>query len=224
MGGRVVRHRRQATFAASIVLRGEETLLASGFPAIVLRLGGLYGPGRESLIDAVRGGRATLSPGPAPIHQPHPPRRRRGRDRPSARPAVGRRRARLPRRRSRAGGSQRGPALAGVATRRHARAKRRRARARARLARRHQQALLERPTARFGLPLPLSELPRGLRSRSSPLELALDLERRARCFASISRARVTACSASSLRPSRASERPRLAHASADRGSTSITAR
>jgi nucleoside-diphosphate-sugar epimerase len=47
------------------VLRGEETLLASGFPAISLRLGGLYGPGRESLIEAVREGRATLSPAPA---------------------------------------------------------------------------------------------------------------------------------------------------------------
>ena len=52
-------------FRGRIVLRGEETLLASGFPAIVLRLGGLYGPGRESLIDAVRDGRATLAPAPA---------------------------------------------------------------------------------------------------------------------------------------------------------------
>jgi nucleoside-diphosphate-sugar epimerase len=47
-----------------LVLAGEQTLLASGFPAVVLRLGGLYGPGRESLIAAVREGRATLSPGP----------------------------------------------------------------------------------------------------------------------------------------------------------------
>jgi nucleoside-diphosphate-sugar epimerase len=52
-------------FRGRIVLRGEETLLAAGFPAIVLRLGGLYGPGRESLIDAVREGRATLAPAPA---------------------------------------------------------------------------------------------------------------------------------------------------------------
>jgi nucleoside-diphosphate-sugar epimerase len=51
-------------FRGRSVLDGEELLLASGFPAIALRLGGLYGPGRESLIDAVRDGRATLSPGP----------------------------------------------------------------------------------------------------------------------------------------------------------------
>ena len=52
-------------FRGRIVLRGEETLLESGFPAVALRLGGLYGPGRESLIEAVRDGRATLSPQPA---------------------------------------------------------------------------------------------------------------------------------------------------------------
>jgi nucleoside-diphosphate-sugar epimerase len=52
-------------FRGRLVLAGEETLLTSGFPCAVLRLGGLYGPGRESLIDAVRDGRATLSPGPA---------------------------------------------------------------------------------------------------------------------------------------------------------------
>ena len=51
-------------FRGRLVLAGEEMLLASGFPAAVLRLGGLYGPGRESLIDSVRDGRATLSPGP----------------------------------------------------------------------------------------------------------------------------------------------------------------
>lgn len=52
-------------FRGRIVLHGEETLLESGFPAIVLRLGGLYGPGRESLIEAVCDGRATLSTEPA---------------------------------------------------------------------------------------------------------------------------------------------------------------
>jgi nucleoside-diphosphate-sugar epimerase len=51
-------------FRGQLVLRGEEILSESGFPAIVLRLGGLYGPGRESLVDSVSGGRATLSPGP----------------------------------------------------------------------------------------------------------------------------------------------------------------
>jgi nucleoside-diphosphate-sugar epimerase len=51
-------------FRGRLVLRGEETLWSAGLPAIALRLGGLYGPGRESLIDAVRDRRATLDPGP----------------------------------------------------------------------------------------------------------------------------------------------------------------
>jgi nucleoside-diphosphate-sugar epimerase len=51
-------------FRGRFVVRGESTLSESGFPAIALRLGGLYGPGRESLVDAVRSGRATLSPEP----------------------------------------------------------------------------------------------------------------------------------------------------------------
>jgi nucleoside-diphosphate-sugar epimerase len=45
----------------SILLEAEE-LLRSRLPgAVVLRLGGVYGPGRERLIDQVRGGRATLA-------------------------------------------------------------------------------------------------------------------------------------------------------------------
>ena len=47
-----------------------------------VRFGGIYGPRRSGLIDAVRGGRAVLRAGPAALHQPHPPRRLRGRSAP----------------------------------------------------------------------------------------------------------------------------------------------
>jgi nucleoside-diphosphate-sugar epimerase len=44
-------------------LEGERLLLAGPFPATVLRLGGIYGPGRTRLIEQVRSGRATCVPG-----------------------------------------------------------------------------------------------------------------------------------------------------------------
>jgi nucleoside-diphosphate-sugar epimerase len=44
-------------------LEGERLLLAGLFPATVLRLGGIYGPGRTRLIDQVRSGAATCRPG-----------------------------------------------------------------------------------------------------------------------------------------------------------------
>jgi nucleoside-diphosphate-sugar epimerase len=53
-----------ADFRGRLVLRGEEVLGGAGLPSIALRLGGLYGPGRPSLIDAVREGRAGITPGP----------------------------------------------------------------------------------------------------------------------------------------------------------------
>ena len=53
-----------ADFRGCLVLRGEETLDAAGVPGVVLRLGGIYGPGRTSLLDAVRERRARLAPGP----------------------------------------------------------------------------------------------------------------------------------------------------------------
>jgi nucleoside-diphosphate-sugar epimerase len=52
-------------FRGRVVLRGEEVLRGAALPSLALRLGGLYGPGRTSLIDAVRDGRAGLDPGPA---------------------------------------------------------------------------------------------------------------------------------------------------------------
>ncbi len=44
--------------AARALLEGEARLWASGFPATVMRLSGIYGPGRTRLIDSVRDGSA----------------------------------------------------------------------------------------------------------------------------------------------------------------------
>ncbi len=46
------------------LLEGERALLDSDHPATVVRLGGIYGPGRTRLIDAVRAGRAACREGP----------------------------------------------------------------------------------------------------------------------------------------------------------------
>jgi nucleoside-diphosphate-sugar epimerase len=50
-----------ADFRGEAMLRAEEVARSSGLPAIALRLGGLYGPGRTSLVDAVRDGRAVAA-------------------------------------------------------------------------------------------------------------------------------------------------------------------
>lgn len=47
-----------ASFSGRVLLEGEETLRTSGIPATVVRLAGIYGPGRTRLIDEVRSGRA----------------------------------------------------------------------------------------------------------------------------------------------------------------------
>jgi nucleoside-diphosphate-sugar epimerase len=51
-------------FTGSRVLVGERLLLNGPFSATVLRFGGIYGPGRTSLIDRVRQGLATYRGGP----------------------------------------------------------------------------------------------------------------------------------------------------------------
>ena len=51
-------------FTGRRVLEGERVLLDGPFPGTVLRLGGIYGPGRTSLIDRVRQGLATCREGP----------------------------------------------------------------------------------------------------------------------------------------------------------------
>ena len=53
-------------FAGEILVLAERLLWASGFPATVVRFGGIYGPDRTRLIDHVRSGEALL-----PIGDPH---------------------------------------------------------------------------------------------------------------------------------------------------------
>ncbi|MBI2903240.1 MAG: SDR family oxidoreductase [Candidatus Methylomirabilis oxyfera] len=53
-----------AEFSGFRVLEGERLLLGSSFPSTVLRLGGIYGPGRTRLIERVRRGLATCPDGP----------------------------------------------------------------------------------------------------------------------------------------------------------------
>ena len=51
-------------FSGRRVLEGERLLLNGPFPATVMRFGGIYGPGRTSLIERVRQGLATCRDGP----------------------------------------------------------------------------------------------------------------------------------------------------------------
>ncbi len=50
-------------FSGIRMLEGERLLLSSPFPVTVLRLGGIYGPGRTRLIESVRRGIATCTDG-----------------------------------------------------------------------------------------------------------------------------------------------------------------
>ncbi len=52
------------SFRGARVLEGERLLLASEIPATVVRLGGIYGPGRTRLAERVRRGEAELPTGP----------------------------------------------------------------------------------------------------------------------------------------------------------------
>lgn len=54
-----------AEFSGIRVLEGERLLMDGPFPATVLRLGGIYGPGRARLIERVRQGLAVCQDGPA---------------------------------------------------------------------------------------------------------------------------------------------------------------
>lgn len=51
------------SWRGSIMLEGEARTLASSIPGVVLRLGGIYGPGRTRLLDLVRTGRARCAEG-----------------------------------------------------------------------------------------------------------------------------------------------------------------
>jgi nucleoside-diphosphate-sugar epimerase len=59
-------------FAGEIMLSAERLLRASRFPSTVLRLGGIYGPGRTRLIDRVRAGEpVAIAQGPAYTNRIH---------------------------------------------------------------------------------------------------------------------------------------------------------
>jgi nucleoside-diphosphate-sugar epimerase len=61
-----------SSFTGRTVLEGERIVRASGVPhPIVLRLGGIYGPGRTRLIDSVRRGEATCPPEPTYTNRIH---------------------------------------------------------------------------------------------------------------------------------------------------------
>lgn len=48
-------------FSGQVMLEAERLLLASGLPAVVLRFGGIYGPGRDRLLAAARSGPPTAA-------------------------------------------------------------------------------------------------------------------------------------------------------------------
>ncbi|NLV41541.1 MAG: SDR family oxidoreductase [Candidatus Hydrogenedentes bacterium] len=50
------------TFSGQMLLEGERVFLEGPFPATVVRLAGIYGPGRTRLLDEVRSGRAVICP------------------------------------------------------------------------------------------------------------------------------------------------------------------
>jgi len=54
-----------ASFTGRRMLEGERVFLGGPFAATALRLGGIYGPGRASLVEKVRTGKAECAPGPS---------------------------------------------------------------------------------------------------------------------------------------------------------------
>jgi nucleoside-diphosphate-sugar epimerase len=51
-----------ARFTGRALLEGERLVLEAPFPTTVVRFGGIYGPGRTSLVDRVRAGQARWRP------------------------------------------------------------------------------------------------------------------------------------------------------------------
>lgn len=60
-----------AGFTGVRMLEGERVFLDGPFPAVVLRLGGIYGPGRTSLVEKVRSGEAECAPEPSWTNRIH---------------------------------------------------------------------------------------------------------------------------------------------------------
>lgn len=60
-----------AGFSGARMLEGERAFLGGPYPASVLRLGGIYGPGRTSVLDKVRSGQAECPSGPSWTNRIH---------------------------------------------------------------------------------------------------------------------------------------------------------
>lgn len=58
-------------FSGARMLEGERVFIDGPFPATVLRLGGIYGPGRTSLVEKVRSGAAHCAPEPSWTNRIH---------------------------------------------------------------------------------------------------------------------------------------------------------
>ncbi len=64
-------------FSGRCIREGERLMWDSGWPAVAVRFGGIYGPGRTRLIDSVRDGQRDLFRRSTDLHQPYSPRRLR---------------------------------------------------------------------------------------------------------------------------------------------------
>lgn len=61
----------QSHFSGATLLQGERIVASSPFPTTVVRLGGIYGPGRTRLIESVKSGSATLPSTPTYVNLVH---------------------------------------------------------------------------------------------------------------------------------------------------------
>jgi nucleoside-diphosphate-sugar epimerase len=60
-----------AHFSGAALLEGEKIVLGGPFPATVVRLAGIYGPGRTRMIETVRSGDATIPATPSYVNHIH---------------------------------------------------------------------------------------------------------------------------------------------------------
>ena len=155
-------------FSGRCIRAGERLMWDGGWPAVAVRFGGIYGPGRTRLIDSVRAGTAARPAGP-PLYTNRIHRDDCARVLEHLLFAAGAGSA-ISRRGRRPGAAGRGAELAGHSTRRagtpaggESTPETGRRIRRSRAADAGQQALPQRPVARQRLPVPLSQLPGRLR-------------------------------------------------------------